>query len=250
LPEDNNLLFKANILVILFRGVAHATWRGTIKHDHCGAGLWPAAVQPRRLHHNRFSIGVGILMSQRSIFAAIAVFLLMFSSSPNLIAQSADAPRFEVAGQLALLRFFGLRAGAGGRITYNINDAFALEGEANFLPDKEDFLFSGGRQTQFLFGLKSGQRGETVGIFGKLRPGFVQFNRYFVGENNPACSGFALPAECFGTKRNFALDVGGGFEYYPNRFTVIRFDFSNLIIRYLGQTDNALQIGIGAGLRF
>jgi hypothetical protein len=243
-------LFKANILVILFTGVVHATWGRAIKYDHCGAGLWPASVQPSRLHHNRFFTGVGIFMSQRSIFGAIAVFVLMLPSSPNLIAQSTDAPSFEVAGQLALLRFFGLRAGAGGRITYNINDAFAFEGEANFLPDNEDFLFSGGRQTQFLFGLKSGQRSETIGIFGKLRPGFVQFDRYFIGENNPACGGFALPAECFGTKRNFALDVGGGFEYYPNRFTVIRFDFSNLIIRYLGQTDNTLQIGIGAGLRF
>jgi len=194
--------------------------------------------------------GVEIFMRHRLIFVAITVVVLILPSAPNLIAQSTDDSRFEVAGQLTLLRFYGTRVGGGGRITYNINDVFALEGEANFLPDNKDYLFSGGRQSQFLFGLKSGQRGETVGIFGKLRPGFVQFNRYFIGENNPACSGFTLPGECFGTRRNFALDVGGGFEYYPNRFTVIRFDFSNLIIRYLGETDSTLQISIGAGLRF
>jgi hypothetical protein len=209
----NNPLSKANILVILIRRV-------------------------------------GIFMRHRFIFAVIAVAALMLPSAPKLLAQATDDSRFEVGGQLTLLRFYGTRVGGGGRITYNINDAFALEGEANFLPDNEDYLFSGGRQSQYLFGLKSGQRGETVGIFGKVRPGFVQFNRYFIGENNPVCGGFTLPGECFGTRRNFALDVGGGFEYYPNRFTVIRFDFSNLIIRYLGQTDNTLQISIGAGLRF
>jgi outer membrane protein with beta-barrel domain len=193
---------------------------------------------------------VGIFMRHRFTFAVIAVAALMLPSTPKLIAQATDDSRFEVAGHLTLLRFYGTRVGGGGRITYNINDAFALEGEANFLPDNGDYLFSGGRQSQYLFGLKSGQRGETVGIFGKVRPGFVQFNRYFIGENNPVCGGFTLPGECFGTRRNFALDVGGGFEYYPNRFTVIRFDFSNLIIRYLGETDSTLQIGIGAGLRF
>src|SRR5713226_9738197 len=114
-----------------------------------------------------FPIGVSI----------IALFLL--ADSQRVSAQS-KTPKFEVGTQFSLIRFSDLditEPGFGGRFTYNINDHLAVEAEGNFfsrkLKDSFGETLQGGRKTQGLFGVKLGARSKRIGVFGKVRPGFV-----------------------------------------------------------------------------
>src|SRR5262249_26772681 len=89
--------------------------------------------------------------------------------------------------------------GYGGRLAFNGIRGVSLEAEMNFFP--RDLPTSSSR-VQALFGVKAGKRFGRVGIFGKLRPGFVSYS-----ENKPASPIFATPR-----KTLFALDLGGVVE--------------------------------------
>ena len=127
--------------------------------------------------------------------------------------------------------------GAGGRFTYNLKRYLALEAELNFFPrDFRKFTtnFTGGRMIEGLFGVKAGIRKNRFGVFGKLRPGFessggAEVPRFLDGKGPD-------PRNPFGFERvratQFALDVGGVFEWYPTRRTIVRFDAGDTIVRY------------------
>lgn len=123
--------------------------------------------------------------------------------------------------------------GFGARIGYNLTENFALEAEGNFFPREREL--GGGRKSQALFGVKAGKRFERVGLFAKARPGFVHFSEGDLQERSDvACiTIFPPPRGCFEAtgQTHFALDVGGVFEYYPSRRTLIRFDAGDTIIR-------------------
>jgi hypothetical protein len=59
---------------------------------------------------------------------------------------------------------------------------------------------------------------DRFGDFTKARPGFI----HFTADLAPGLSG----------KDQFALDAGGGFEFYPNNHTALRLDFGDTIIPY------------------
>ena len=127
----------------------------------------------------------------------------------------------------------------GGRLSYNLNRHFALEAEVNFFPRdyrKVRSNFTGGRMTEGLFGLKAGLRKNKFGIFGKARPGFESSGRAeiarFPNGNGPDRQNPFGFEDMRATQ--FALDVGGVFELYPSRRTIVRFDFGDTIVRYPG----------------
>src|SRR6185436_15470119 len=63
--------------------------------------------------------------------------------------------------------------GVGGRVTYNLTDNLAVEGEANYFPSGSTRGFDpGGNILQGQFGVKAGKRWEKFGLFAKARPGF------------------------------------------------------------------------------
>lgn len=102
---------------------------------------------------------------------------MLFACGVEIRAQE-ETPRFEIGAQYTALRLSELDvtdSGFGGRFTYNVNDNFAVEAGGNFFP--RDREFEGGRKVQGLFGVKAGVRGERVGVFAKVRPGFVRFSR-------------------------------------------------------------------------
>lgn len=123
--------------------------------------------------------------------------------------------------------------------------------------------------------MKAGKRFERVGIFGKVRPGFVRFGRISRGV------ALATPVpqrpafvDVLDSQTDFAVDLGGVVEFYPSRRIVTRFDIGDTIIRYreriegvpggnvstgqpvLGSlllpaaTKHNLQINVGVGFRF
>lgn len=232
---------------------------------------------------------------------AIASFLFVTSRDTRSQAPDADGRRFEVGGQFSLLNISTFRnrpttnvpclvypcpgdsildrsreaePGFGGRIGYNITNSFAVEAEVNFFPSEH--RFNVGREIQGLFGLKAGHRFEKVGVFGKIRPGFLSSRTSeFRARRDVACiTIFPPPATCFDeTVRratNLAVDIGGVVELYPSKRTVLRFDVGDTIIRF-GQrsfiapsttvtggvivavpadTTHNLQGSIGIGFRF
>src|SRR5262249_35817172 len=134
------------------------------------------------------------------------------------------------------------------------SDGLGIEGEVTQFPQggrlniNNAGLTTDNKKTLGLFGAKYGMRTEKLGIFGKVRPGFLRFS-----EGNP--SGLGL-----GSNTHFALDFGGVFELYPSRLIALRFDVGDTIIRYnssaldaagIGSfTTNNLQISSGISLRF
>lgn len=169
-------------------------------------------------------------------------------------------------------------SGFGGRFTFNVNKNLALESELNFTPSIRTFTeliragitptsrSSGGEKTQFLAGVKYGYRGKRFGVFGKVRPGFIRFNAFESIDLK-----VVVPSPGGGPPKNillslsekpatfFNVDIGGVFEYYPTKRTVIRFDAGDTIIRFHGQDPKAinpsftrhnLQMNLGFGFRF
>lgn len=180
------------------------------------------------------------------------------------LAQS-ETPRLELGAHVTALRlseFKESEAGVGGRVTVNLNNHVALEGEVNFFPG--DLGAINASRAQGLFGVKAGQRWERFGLFGKARPGFMRFNE---ASPAPICIAvFPPPLGCALAegRTEFAFDLGGVAEIYPSRRTVVRFDLGDTLIRYRGPffrghgrgarsedlTSHNLQFTAGFGVRF
>jgi hypothetical protein len=174
---------------------------------------------------------------------------------------TSETPRFELG-----VAFSGIHLsensnfGVGARAVYNFNSSFALEGEGNFfLNNPTPGILSGGRAIQGLFGPKIGLRTETVGIFGKVRPGFITFSNTFQGINfNPTVpSAFTIET---GRLTEPALDLGTVIEIYPSRHWAWRTDLGDTMIFYRsssffgitlpGTTKNNFQFSTGFQYRF
>jgi Outer membrane protein beta-barrel domain len=173
-------------------------------------------------------------MQKRFLFGLTIVAMVLFAGS-DVFAQS-DTPKYEIGAQFSMVRFSDLditEPGFGGRFTYNINKHVAAEAEVNFFPRevKDSFgqTLQGGRKTEGLFGLKLGVRKKRIGVFGKVRPGFVHFSNFT--RPGIVCTDRCppLPPPRF-SETDFAMDVGGVFELYPSRRTVVRFDIGDTII--------------------
>jgi hypothetical protein len=189
-----------------------------------------------------------------TIIAALASLLFIAS---EVLAQG-DAPRFEIGGQFSLLPlnkpssqfedFEGFVSGQvtepgfGARFTYNATNNIALEAEGNFFPGRyKDFDVPSGQIYQGQFGVKAGKRFKKVGLFIKIRPGFVRFTKVsqftglravtfihpFYGEVHYENAEFRI-----GKATYLSTDVGGVVEFYPSRRIVTRLDVGDTIIRY------------------
>ena len=183
-----------------------------------------------------------------SVIALLSIGPIITLLGGEVLAQS-ETPKREVGVLFSVLGikdangltdlFPRTEVGVGGRFTFNLKRYLALEAELNVFPrDFRKFTtnFTGGRMMEGLFGVKAGIRKNRFGVFGKFRPGFESSGRAevprFLNGNGPD------PRNPFGFERiratQFALDVGGVFEYYPSRRTIVRFDAGDTIVRYPG----------------
>ncbi len=174
----------------------------------------------------------------------IVISLLFPWSTLTLNAQS-DLPRFEAAGQFALMTTGYRNAGVGGRFGVNASEMLAFEAEVDHFPQDK---YAEGKKTLSLFGVKIGTRTDSAGLFARIRPGFIKFGNELVGGTN--CDPLNPTSTCYAAQNHFALDIGGGFEFFPTHKTVVRFDIGNLLIRYSGQSSNNLIMNVGFGFRF
>jgi hypothetical protein len=146
---------------------------------------------------------------------------------------SETLPRFEAGLEFAEIhtectghpncQFPQFALGAGGSI--NLSHHFAIDADFNATPSSSHAAdnFTGGRQTQFLAGLRAEVRSSKYGYFLRLQPGFVRWSGVITGMNAP----FQFT---YGARSTRATNIGGGFEYSPNTRTHIRFNASDIIL--------------------
>lgn len=223
----------------------------------------------------------------RSFLPALILALGILVTGARAVQAQEAEPRWEAGGHLTALGFdndsplvnspgtpaessaYPTAYGFGGRAGYNVNSNFSVEAEFNYFP--RDRFAEGGRKVQGLFGVKAGKRFEHVGVYAKLRPGFVNFSRGdFTRRPNVICVPTDIAA-CFDSEgtTNFALDAGGVLELRTSRKTFFRLDAGDTMIRLgrrlapiradnnvvfiveaEGETTHNFQGGVGFGFRF
>ena len=194
--------------------------------------------------------------------------LLVCLAAGDAAAQSAP-PRFEAGGHVSTLRIGeagNTNAGFGGHLGYDFARWLAVEAEMNLFPrDRIDVELGGSpitttswsrRRVEGFFGSKIGARGDRFGGFAKVRPGIVTLSNTGMGCVGEVCALILLPRPEYRTE--FAIDLGGVFEFYPTPRTIARFDLGTTTIRHrsLGVppcrdcTTNNLSTSVGMGFKF
>jgi hypothetical protein len=219
----------------------------------------------------KFAVTLGILL--------LLTLVLNESARAQSARSKSEEPKVEVGAQvsgLAAGRFGGREGvGGGGRVTFNLTKSFALEGELNYFPSAG---FDNVRRFQGQFGVKSGLRFNRFGVFGKVRPGFINTRQDFTVFIPTPCPPGVLciqsifPISGVNSGTGFSLDVGGVGELYPSKRIVVRLDVGdtianrqepaffisqpNIVTRGIfaipgsGVTTHNLQLSAGVGFRF
>jgi hypothetical protein len=176
--------------------------------------------------------------------------VIIISGVVAVQAQTTDIPKFELGADFTTLSIHSTQThpGVGGRITYNLNRHVAVEGAGYFSPGSCDFCIgeTTGHITEGLFGVKAGHRFKKIGVFGKVRPGFIRLEK---GDFEFVPTGdTAFPFNFrFKPRTNLAVDVGGVFEYYPWRRIFFRFDFGETFNHYPAQTIQSFTVDPATG---
>lgn len=194
--------------------------------------------------------------SVKSAATFCVLLLLTLVLHESVIAQQ-EEPKFEVGAQFSVI---GRRAGGatsiggGGRLTFNLTRYLALESELNYFPSAG---VNDVRRFQGQFGVKSGLSFERFGVFGKVRPGFIntKYNAQTLCAQ-PVCLPNGVCIQIFSpcstitiVDTGFSLDVGGVLEFYPSKRITLRFDAGDTIVNHPFATHN-LQLSAGVGFRF
>jgi hypothetical protein len=208
-----------------------------------------------------------------SDLVAPGVLIMCLFGSDRASAQPAG--RIEVGAQAAILRLDGFNGGSrttnggiGGRVSFDLTNWLALEGEVNFFPrDKIAGPESGGtrlaqyrRRTDALAGLRVVSRGERIGLFLKARPGISYLAHNHGACEGPGCALMLIPPVLYRYRTEFLFDVGGGVELYPSARTVARAEIGDTIIRHgneappwlppTSRRSHNLSSRFGVGFRF
>jgi hypothetical protein len=173
----------------------------------------------------------------RRCFPALTLLLLLLLSIRSASAQTHPL-RFEVGVHVASMQqraFSESDLGFGGRFSFYPIVNLGVEFEASLFPTNlGGSVAYSRRRSEILFGIKAGQRIGKFGVFGKIRPGFINFAE---APHDVVCIAiYPPPLGCRISRgeTDFALDFGGVIESYPSEHTVIRLDLGDTMIRFKG----------------
>jgi len=212
----------------------------------------------------------------RGILMGLSVVVCLSFASARVNAQDDDEHRFEVGGLYTVIQLTDFQSrifpttgvgnnvvsGLGGRFAYNLTKHLAIDSEVTFFPEAHLLNEEVGEKMQGFVGVKAGIRKHRVGVFAKARPGVMWFGEF---PSRGSCSSTGLGTICgVAHEKDFALDVGGVFEFYPADRLIVRADVGDTIIRYPqrvfatfptpitvnGGWKNNLQLSVGVGWRF
>jgi len=183
------------------------------------------------------------MSNYKSAVTLCILLTLVFHESVSAQSAKSEMPKIEVGAQISGLAggSFGDQegVGGGGRVTFNLTKSFALEGELNYFPSAG---FNNVRRFQGQFGVKSGLRFNKFGVFGKVRPGFINTKQDFTVYIPTPCVPVTttciqyLPISGVSSDTGFSLDVGGVAELYPSKRIVVRLDVGDTIANRQGPT--------------
>jgi hypothetical protein len=192
--------------------------------------------------------------SYKSTVTFCVLLLITLVPHESVSAQS-EEPKIEVGVQFSVMGRRTTHLGGGGRLTFNLTRNLAIEGELNYFPYAG---FDNVRSLQGQFGVKSGLRFDRFGVFGKVRPGFIDSKSDIqLLCPQPCPPGVEVCTQIFPpvcppitvAVTRFTLDVGGVVEFYPSKLVTARFDVGDTIVSRRFPTHN-LQLGAGVGFRF
>jgi len=152
--------------------------------------------------------------------------LLLLLPALPLFAQD-NYTRFEFGAQYSTARLTSNDLGAtnysgfGGRFDWNLNRRLALETQLDFFPEHLLPLLSiqGGQTLQAAFGLRAKViQTRRLSVFGLIRPGFFHFTDVLYFNSASPASPSERP------ETHFALNIGGGIEYYLTPRWTLRAD--------------------------
>jgi hypothetical protein len=172
-------------------------------------------------------------------FAAVLLLLAITPRSSQAQSPQGDNPQDD-QGFAVGMHFAGLSldrldegaAGLGARAAYDfpLNNSLIVspEIELNHFPQ----VGANFGETQLLAGAKVGLRRDQVGVFAKVRPGFIHIpgNGEFAAFNGSSAAD------------KFALDTGLVLEYWPRQRMALRFDIGDTMIYFGSPVRN----GVGA----
>jgi hypothetical protein len=191
----------------------------------------------------------------RNIFGGSLLAVCLALANNNAQAQ-VDKHRSEIGGvytvitlsdfQSRLFPTFGAGnstvSGLGGRFAFNFNNHLALDAETNFFPESHLLNEEVGEKMQGFIGLKAGMRKKKFGVFAKARPGVMWFGEF---QTRGSCTSILKGTSCtVGHEKDFAMDVGGVFEFYPTGRLIIRADVGDTIVRYPDHSFGSLTVPI------
>ena len=199
--------------------------------------------------------------------------IMIFTSGITAASAQPASPRMEVGGGATVLRLTKSdtsTAGITGRFSFDVTNWLAMEAEVTFFPNDDITIRNSGiaadfgiahnrRRTDGVFGAKIGYRSTRYGLFGKVRPGFTHLTDQGVQCVGEVCTRLLMLLARDEYQTEFALDLGGGFEFYPSPRTVARFEFGDMMIRHRSVappcwtescTSHNFTTRIGGGFRF
>jgi hypothetical protein len=180
----------------------------------------------------------------KSAYRIIPLAALLISTVHAGTVQAQAPARMEFGALFSALRledFNAVNSGIGGRFSYDLTGWAAVDLEFRFFPQDSARLRSRGlsnsefqltyerRRSEALFGVKTGWRGERVGLFAKARPGITRLSHTGFDCDGEMCALILVAAPVYKTEP--AIDLGGVVEFYPTARTVARFDVGDLLIR-------------------
>jgi hypothetical protein len=193
----------------------------------------------------------------RSLLAACVPLITCWSVSVSAQAPSRPLEAGVHAAALRLGEFDRTEPGLGGRLTWDLSPRLAVEGEFTVFPrdrrvGSNQVIRGDARKNQGLFGVKAGYRSDRWGVFGKVRPGFVRFEKFVYRSDVVCIAIFPPPAACLTSFTAAALDLGGVVEVYPSNRLVVRLDAGST---YIGSSTARsgrpnLQVSGGVGFRW
>jgi hypothetical protein len=164
----------------------------------------------------------------RAVLLLVSLYVVL--ELPAAQAQQ-EFSRVEIGGQFGAIGLLnangsvGIWPGFGGRFDLNITRRLALETQLDYFPTSAPvrFLEQGGKTLQ----LASGLRGKVLqskhfGVYGLIRPGFIHFTDTSQLTGAPG----SVPGTMVGPATYFALDLGGGVEFYPTPRWIARFELT------------------------